>query len=341
MACITMDPPHVVNTGVSCAACCNVAPGKLLRCAACDSAWYCNQECQRKHFKEHKALCRALRLFHSLQKDLPLESWPRTAHEFYMQTPAAAPHATTTEAPPPGGGSGLSCCPHCHWGWVCDEHRTAYLTGPHAAVCMSYQHMNESQLLTHRYLTATGRLPNYVPDKPPPRPTGHSSGGVWEPVPAGWAAFRAWRPLPAFDGAMMCLLSKRMSQALTVIQALQHHYTPEQLALRSHIEVHVLGASAFEVPADLIWEEIINLMPGPRETKQQPAAAAAAAAAPAAAAAESGTETGRIANGEGIVLAVVAVDDNAHANGGRTGLPYSDVSASVYSPDLSAYVVCT
>ncbi|EFJ39668.1 hypothetical protein VOLCADRAFT_108537, partial [Volvox carteri f. nagariensis] len=199
-----------------------------------------------------------------------------------------------------GGGSGLSCCPHCHWGWVCDEHRTAYLTGPHAAVCMSYQHMNESQLLTHRYLTATGRLPNYVPDKPPPRPTGHSSGGVWEPVPAGWAAFRAWRPLPAFDGAMMCLLSKRMSQALTVIQALQHHYTPEQLALRSHIEVHVLGASAFEVPADLIWEEIINLMPGPRETKQQPAAAAAAAAAPAAAAAaESGTETGRIANGEG------------------------------------------
>ncbi|EFJ39547.1 hypothetical protein VOLCADRAFT_100836 [Volvox carteri f. nagariensis] len=83
MACITMDPPHVVNTGVSCAACCNVAPGKLLRCAACDSAWYCNQECQRKHFKEHKALCRALRLFHSLQ------------------TPAAAPHATTTEAPPP------------------------------------------------------------------------------------------------------------------------------------------------------------------------------------------------------------------------------------------------
>ncbi|EFJ39362.1 hypothetical protein VOLCADRAFT_108666 [Volvox carteri f. nagariensis] len=83
---------------------------------------------------------------------------------------------------------------------------------------MSYQHMNESQLLTHRYLTATGRLPNYVPDKPPPRPTGHSSGGVWEPVPAGWAAFRAWRPLPAFDGAMMCLLSKRMSQALTVIQ---------------------------------------------------------------------------------------------------------------------------
>lgn len=176
--------------------------------------------------------------------------------------PATAAASTAAATAASAAGSPLTCCPHCHWGWVCGEHRDAYLSGPHAVVCLPYRHMNESQLLTQRYLTATGRVPNYVPDTPR-RPTtlppeaakvvataaaakgraaeaaggcaagadsssggsgsgsgsGSSGGGGWEPVPAGgWAAFQGWRPLPVFDQALMCLLTKRVSQALTVIQ---------------------------------------------------------------------------------------------------------------------------
>ncbi len=130
-------------------------------------------------------------------------------------SPAAASSDGAAAAAAAAAPGSLSCCPHCHWGWTCAEHRAAYLSGPHPAVCLSYQCMNESQLLTQRYLLATGRLPNYVPDKP--RPAGQI-GEAWEPVPAGWPAFQAWRPLPAFDRAMMGLLSKRLSQALTVVQ---------------------------------------------------------------------------------------------------------------------------
>ncbi|GLC41993.1 hypothetical protein PLESTB_001056500 [Pleodorina starrii] len=432
MTSITMDPPHVVNTGAGCSACCNVAPGRLLRCGACDSAWYCSEECQRKHFKEHKPFCRALRLFQSLQKDLPPETWPRTARDFYVQrtncqrilepmlrrplsraelrailgeakcsicmrtrlqlarsgataAAAAAPAAAaanggtaqvqadaaaaaakrplppkdpdtssgdgrggersggngelhkangtaqvTTTANGGGAAAVLSCCPHCHWGWACPEHRDAYLAGPHAAVCLSYQHMNDSQLLTHRYLTATGRLPNYVPDKLP-RPMGQSgqSGAVasWQPVPAGWAAFQAWRPLPAFDQAMMCLLTKRMSQALTVAQALQHHYTPQQLACRSSLEIHVLGASAFEVPADRIWEEILNLMPPycPTETQQPPAPAANGAAA------ANGADT---ANG----AATAVVNGSGGGGGGGVGGPRV-LHVAFVGPELREIIV--
>ncbi|GFR47608.1 hypothetical protein Agub_g9344 [Astrephomene gubernaculifera] len=444
---ITMDPPHLVHTGAACYACCTVAPGKLLRCSACDSAWYCDINCQRKHFKEHKPYCRALRLFHALQADLPPESWPRNARDFYVQRsnchqilepmlrrpltraehrailgearcsvcmvtrgqlarrskaaaaaatassassskaaaaaaeasappstavngntgnsssaningsglleteqqqqPATAAAASSTEtqhqttgtqpnaassnaaaAAPPAdkataadtaastptprsSAPALTCCPHCHWGWACPQHRDAYLAGPHAAVCTAYQNMNESQLLTHRYLTATGRLPNYVPDKM--RPTGQSASsaaagatslagqagaGGWEPVPAaGWAAFQAWRPLPVFDAGMMCLLTKRMSQALTVVQALQHHYPPAHLASLRHLELHVLGASAFEVPADRIWEELLNLLPPPSPPAvparpQRDSTAAAAAAAEASAAPSTATSSG-------------------------------------------------
>eukprot|EP00198_Chlamydomonas_reinhardtii_P005715 XP_001695051.1 predicted protein [Chlamydomonas reinhardtii] len=137
-------------TGAACATCSNVAPGKLLRCSACHSAWYCNQDCQRKSFKEHKPFCKALRLFHALQADLPPESWPRTAHEFYVQR------------------------------------------------------INCQQLL--------------------------------EPM--------LGRPLSRAEHR--ALLGEAKCSALTVIQALQHHYSPQQLAARSSLEVHVLGASAFE-----------------------------------------------------------------------------------------------
>ncbi|KAG2488943.1 hypothetical protein HYH03_012562 [Edaphochlamys debaryana] len=404
MAALSIDTPHLVHTGAACTACCNVAPGKLLRCGACDSAWYCNQECQRADFKQHRPLCRAMRLLHALQADLPPESWPRTPRDFYVQrinvqqllgpmlrrpltraelrgilgeakcsvclrtrgqlvaiaagkagpsqAPASGPGAgpagpsqapatgagaptaaitpspeggkpdpttdpattadsgsgkpnpaagssstgdsggaakaaggtTTAAAAAAGGGGGyreanaaeaaegLSCCPQCQWGWACTAHRGPYWAGAHVGVCLSYRHMNESQLLAHRNLTATGRVPNYVPDTPRWAPLGPGGApapgkggpgavGPWEPPPEGWPAYQAWRPLPPMDPPMLGLLSKRMSQALTAVQALLHHYSPAALAAKRRIDIHVLGASAFEVPADLIWEEILNLIP--------------------------------------------------------------------------------
>lgn len=187
-------------------------------------------------------------------------------------------------AAPAAGAPGLSCCPHCHWGWVCGAHREAYLAGPHAAVCLPYRLMNDSHVLTHRYLTATGRVPNYTFDTPrfaetaapaaasaataasaaasgPPSQGQHKGAGgsgsmklygaksggassaqeqqqqgpnagapgagvgaaaaaaaAWERLPAGWTAYRGWRPMPSFDEGTLALLSKRLSQALTVAQ---------------------------------------------------------------------------------------------------------------------------
>ncbi|KXZ54278.1 hypothetical protein GPECTOR_5g366 [Gonium pectorale] len=166
---------------------------------------------------------------------------------------AASPASSSCTA---ARATGLSCCPRCHWGWACPVHRDAYLAGPHTAVCLQYQHMNDSQLTMQRYLTATGRLPNYVPDtmrrpagqseKPGPQSGGGAAAVVgpsssaaaaaaaaavvaWEPVPAGWPAFQGWRPLPAFDAGTMCLLTRRMSQALTVVGGADH--APRMVAL--------------------------------------------------------------------------------------------------------------
>lgn len=150
--------------------------------------------------------------------------------------------------------------------------------------------------------------------------------------PAGWPSYSTWRPVPAFETGMMPLLSKRLSQPLTVLHALQQLFEPAAganstagasgsgagaeagslsaeeaaavaaataepiikphkkqqappkaadakpaqaaatdsssgagggvgLSLRKIEElcVHVVGASAFEVPADPVWEELMHL----------------------------------------------------------------------------------
>ena len=63
---VTADPPSARpqspvgarrKTGRSCARC-NEAPEKLQRCKGCKMVYYCNAECQRLHWKVHKAECR-------------------------------------------------------------------------------------------------------------------------------------------------------------------------------------------------------------------------------------------------------------------------------------------
>ena len=34
--------------------------GKLKRCSLCRSAWYCNAQCQKDHWAEHKVQCKKL-----------------------------------------------------------------------------------------------------------------------------------------------------------------------------------------------------------------------------------------------------------------------------------------
>ena len=63
---MVVDPPPVKQaspgsarrkTGRSCARC-DAAPEKLQRCKACKVVYYCNAECQRLHWKVHKAECK-------------------------------------------------------------------------------------------------------------------------------------------------------------------------------------------------------------------------------------------------------------------------------------------
>lgn len=109
--------------------------------------------------------------------------------------------------------------------------------------------------------------------------------------PGGWPEYLPWRPVPPFAPGMVPLLSKRLSQPLTVLcalQALQQAVAPPEvqpaqpqpqgqaraceeeaerrragldldLARVESLCVHVLGAGGFEVPADPVWEELMHL----------------------------------------------------------------------------------
>lgn len=46
-----------LKTGVLCANCRNVQKEKRKQCSRCKSAVYCSQECQQKHWKDHKKEC--------------------------------------------------------------------------------------------------------------------------------------------------------------------------------------------------------------------------------------------------------------------------------------------
>lgn len=342
---LLIDAPHVVYSGAACAHCFQVpSPGTLLRCSACDHAWYCDRDCQRAHFKVHKPFCKALRAFRELQSDLPESIWPRDARSFYVQrsncrqvlepllrrpldrseqrallgeakcSVCMRTRSQLARAGSSGGGT-LECCPRCQWGWACTEHRSTYLGGPHANVCETYQVMNSSQLLAPQ-LAQGGKIPNWCPDSGPtwqgPDNPHSAASAIRTALPeGGWDAYAAWRPTPVFPSSMRCFLSRRWSQALTAVRALQHHYASSSSGVSPHslepmpggrtgtetdstfpgspthesraasagapsglppanrlplpadgaLEVHVIGAGGFEAPADLIWEEVLNLIP--------------------------------------------------------------------------------
>jgi hypothetical protein len=50
--------------GKACAACFTKRE-KLLKCGACQSMWYCSSECQKKDWKSHKQLCKAIKKVNS------------------------------------------------------------------------------------------------------------------------------------------------------------------------------------------------------------------------------------------------------------------------------------
>ena len=43
-----------------CLKCSETPTTKLLRCSRCNVAWYCNKTCQKKHYAEHRTMCRQL-----------------------------------------------------------------------------------------------------------------------------------------------------------------------------------------------------------------------------------------------------------------------------------------
>ena len=44
------------NTSKQCGSCNN--PNSKLKCSKCKLIYYCNRECQVKHWKEHKLICK-------------------------------------------------------------------------------------------------------------------------------------------------------------------------------------------------------------------------------------------------------------------------------------------
>ena len=51
--------PAMAST-IACSAC-SATSAKLLRCSGCQGAWYCNAECQKGHWKSHRAECKRLK----------------------------------------------------------------------------------------------------------------------------------------------------------------------------------------------------------------------------------------------------------------------------------------
>eukprot|EP00798_Chlamydomonas_sp_ICE-L_P022276 gene22276-29351_t len=101
-------------------------------------------------------------------------------------------------------------------------------------------------------------MPTYLPETQRLQPT---------LVPEdGWSSYSATRPLvPQLNATTLAIISKRLSQALTVMLALQKFYTIEDLGRMTDINVHVIGAGLYEVPADAVWEELFHLLPSLRK----------------------------------------------------------------------------
>jgi hypothetical protein len=58
-------------------------------------------------------------------------------------------------------------------------------------------------------------------------------------------------------------VSTYVSQPLTTMLGLQHHYPWQQLTAMDSITVHVVGASQQDGPmqAGMVWEELMHLLP--------------------------------------------------------------------------------
>lgn len=63
-------------------------------------------------------------------------------------------------------------------------------------------------------------------------------------------AYFMWRQMQLEDVGLLCNLTKRLSQPLSILWALERLIPREELSDMTSLTVHVLGASAFEVPAD-------------------------------------------------------------------------------------------
>lgn len=149
-------------------------------------------------------------------------------------------------------GVSLVCCPGCQWGWTCSEHTEEY-KDQHAKSCTAFQIMNSSQMLVQSMLAENGKLPSYLPE---------NLKTSFEPLPAdGWGPYRRWRPVPMIDPITFAVLTKRLSQPLTVMAGLQAMYSEAELRSMDSVTVHVIGASGFEVPTDNVWEELLHLLP--------------------------------------------------------------------------------
>ncbi|MEW5308793.1 MAG: hypothetical protein WDW38_000724 [Sanguina aurantia] len=150
----------------------------------------------------------------------------------------------------------LQCCQRCGWGWACTEHAAAYLEGPHKACCGTYALAVESEAALHAFWKENGKLPSN---------TLQARRRAYSPLPRGWDEYFMWRPLQLQDVGLRCNLTKRLSQPLTILWALERLMPRDELSSMSGLTLHILGASGFEVAADAVYEELLHLLPGLRK----------------------------------------------------------------------------
>jgi hypothetical protein len=90
--------PMEIEMSAECCSSCLKEPAEggadLLRCMGCATAWYCNKECQRAHWKKggHREFCRSLRLTREKEETTAERTTNRGDEGGGVGAAATAPH---------------------------------------------------------------------------------------------------------------------------------------------------------------------------------------------------------------------------------------------------------